>query len=122
MIDVDKIAAEFSKNLIEMAENFQPTRYKEKALKELEEIKKLGKETSNIEQIINDYPDFDHIRVKCTMGDVASYVICVEPKMLLENRWAADELGALWAFWQAQKEDAEEIIEDENYAPKSEIN
>ena len=91
---------EFAQRLIRMAKEFDPHDYKANALKELEEVESSGKSVPHIAFIINEYPDFNHIELKCTQPGEFTFKICVKPELILENNnQLAYELAGMYAFW-----------------------
>ena len=90
---------EFAKRLIDMAENFCPHDYKANAMKEIEEIESLDKRVPHIAFIVNDYPDFSHIELKCTQPDVFVFKICVSSEAIKENHDFAYQLAGLYKIW-----------------------
>lgn len=93
---------EFAKKLIKMAEEFDPHDYRANAFREIEEVEALGKRVPHIAFIVNDYPEFNHIELKCTQPDVFVFKICVNPKVIIENHQFAYELAEMYAFWASQ--------------------
>ena len=89
----------FAKKLIKMAEEFDPHDYRANASREIEEIEALGKRVPHIAFIVNDYPEFNHIQLKCTQPDVFVFKICVNPAAIRENHQLAHELAEVYASW-----------------------
>lgn len=100
MAEFDKEA--FAQRLIKMAEEFEPHDYRANAFKEINEIEALGKSVPHIAFIVNEYPDFNHIKLKCTQSDAFVFKICVNPKVIIENHQFAHELAEMYAFWVSQ--------------------
>jgi hypothetical protein len=93
---------EFANKLIKMAEEFDPHDYRANAFREIEEVEALGKRVPHIAFIVNDYPEFNHIELKCTQPDVFVFKICVNPAVIRENHQFAYELAEMYAFWASQ--------------------
>ena len=99
--------AEFAEKLIKMAEEFDPHDYRTNAFKEIEEVEALGKNIPHIAFIVNDYPEFNHIELKCTQPDVFVFKICVNPEAIKENHDFAYQLAGLYEIWVQQGGHAE---------------
>jgi len=93
---------EFAQKLIDMAKNFNPHDYRANAFKEIEEVEALGKRVPHIAFIVNDYPEFNHIELKCTQPDIFVIKMCVNPKAILEHPEFAYQLAGLYEVWVAQ--------------------
>lgn len=93
---------EFAKKLIDMAENFDPHDYRANAFKEIEEVEALGKRVPHIAFIVNEYPDFNHIELKCTQPGVFVFKICVSPEAIKDNHEFAYQLAGLYELWVQQ--------------------
>lgn len=75
---------EIAKALIKRAKEFVNHDYKKNALQELEKIDK-NISIPNIEFIISDYPDFNHILVNLEIPDSCIFKICISPEIILKN-------------------------------------
>lgn len=100
MVEFDKEA--FAQRLIKMAEEFDSHDYRANALKEIDEIKTLGKNVPHIAFIVNEYPEFNHIKLQCTQPNIFVFKICVNPKVIIENHQFAYNLAEMYAFWVSQ--------------------
>ena len=87
---------EFAKKLIEMAENFNPHDYRANAFKEIEEVEALGKIVPHITFIVKEYPDFNHIELKCTQPNLFVFKLCINPEAIKENHDLAYQLAELY--------------------------
>lgn len=78
---------DYEKEIIEMAKDFKHNNYKEKALKELDNVRSVFKldDVQNIAWIVGRYPDFDHIELKVEVKDQWILRLCVAPEVVLEN-------------------------------------
>lgn len=93
---------EFAKKLIKMAEEFDPHDYRANAFKEIEEVEAMGKMVPHITFIVKDYPEFNHIELKCTNPDIFVFKICINPKLILEDNQTAYALAEMYEFWVKQ--------------------
>ena len=62
---------------------FENKNYKDNALKEL---KNINEPHSNIEQIVNLYPSFNHIRTTLEVKDALILSVCVNPERLKTDK------------------------------------
>lgn len=103
---------EFAQRLINMANDFDAKHIKELLLKELESMESAGKRVPYISAIVQGYPDFDHIEVKVTQGDVFVLRFCINPeviKLTPETAYALAEMCEQFRLLGAKEEDEGEI-------------
>lgn len=75
---------DIEKQIQDILNNYVGHDYKKNALMELDKIyTQFHVPTcSNLEFIVEQYPDFNHIRINLTLGDKLMLTICVEPNLL----------------------------------------
>ena len=89
----------FAEKLIKMANEFVSHDYKANAVKELDDIELSGKHVPNIAFIVDKYPDFNYIELKCEQPGNFMFKICVNPQLILNNPQFALTLADTYAFW-----------------------
>lgn len=103
---------ELAQKLINMANDFDAKHVKELLLKELDSIENASKRVPCISALVQGYPDFDHIEVKVTEGDVFAIRFCINPeviKLTPETAYALAEMCEQFRLLGAKEEDEGEI-------------
>ena len=90
---------EFEKMLIDKATNFINYDYKKHALEEIEDLEKKNIFVPSISFIVEQYPDFNHIVIKLENTNSYIFKICVNPKVILENKEITHEIAVLMNSW-----------------------
>lgn len=81
---------DIEKRIEDEVNNFVCNDYKSNALKELESI---SNDCPAIKFIVNQYPDFNHLRITFAVKDQIEINICINPEDLKENKKAIKALA-----------------------------
>ena len=89
MSNMSKIK-DIEKRIEDEVNNFVYNNYKSNALKELEPI---SNDCPSIKFIVNQYPNFNHLRFKFSLEDKLEIDICINPEDLKGNKKAIKALA-----------------------------
>lgn len=104
---------ELEKMLIDKATDFISHDYKKHAFEEIKDLEKKNISVPNIAFIVEQYPDFNHIDLKLEVPKSCILKICIDPKIILENKETAHALANIineWFEMGAKLENEKELL------------